>query len=96
MTTFYLKYGKELKQLKIDDKNFAGMITPNESKVKYNSIKELRKALKNPIHSKRLKDIVKQGEKVAVITSDITRPMPQQRCSAIDNRRVGTWWNQGR
>ena len=33
-------------------------------------------ALENPIDSPRLKDIVKPGEKIAIVTSDITRPMP--------------------
>ena len=33
-------------------------------------------ALENPIASPRLKDIVKPGEKIAIVTSDITRPMP--------------------
>ena len=32
--------------------------------------------MENPIGSPRLKDIVKPGEKIAIITSDITRPMP--------------------
>ena len=37
---------------------------------------EVKRALENPIGSKRLKDIVKPNEKIVVITSDITRPMP--------------------
>ncbi len=36
----------------------------------------VRDALSNPIGSTRLKDIVKPGEKIVIITSDITRPMP--------------------
>jgi len=78
MTTFYLKYGMELKELMIDDKNFAGMINPNETKAVHRSMKELREALENPISSKKLKDIVNRGEKVVIVTSDITRPMPSK------------------
>jgi len=78
MATFYLKYNKELKELNIDEKNFMGMITPNETKLKCQSVRELRTALENPINSKRLCDIVKQGEKVSIVTSDITRPMPSR------------------
>ena len=33
-------------------------------------------AIKNPIGSERLKSIVKTGETVAIVTSDISRPMP--------------------
>lgn len=36
----------------------------------------IRRALANPIGSPRLGDIVKPGEKIVIITSDITRPMP--------------------
>ena len=36
----------------------------------------LWRALANPIGTPRLRDMVKPGEKVAIITSDITRPMP--------------------
>ena len=35
-------------------------------------------ALQNPINSKRLSEIVKPGKKIAIITSDITRPMPSK------------------
>ncbi len=35
-------------------------------------------ALENPIGSPKLRDIVKPGEKIAIITSDITRPMPSK------------------
>lgn len=37
---------------------------------------EIDFALKNPISSERLSKIVKKGEKIVIITSDITRPMP--------------------
>lgn len=37
---------------------------------------EVRRALENPIGTPRLRQIVKPGEKIAIVTSDITRPMP--------------------
>ncbi len=40
---------------------------------------EVKRALAEPIGSPRLKDIVKAGEKVVIVTSDITRPMPSYR-----------------
>lgn len=78
MATFYLKYDKGLKKLNINEQNFMGMITPKGSKAEHQPVKELRRALENPINSKRLKDIVNQGEKVVIVTSDITRPMPSR------------------
>ncbi len=38
----------------------------------------LTNALENPIGTPKLRDIVKPGEKIAIITSDITRPMPSK------------------
>ncbi len=37
---------------------------------------DVKYSLEHPIGSDRLKNIVKKGEKIAIITSDITRPMP--------------------
>ncbi|MBQ6235675.1 MAG: nickel-dependent lactate racemase, partial [Clostridia bacterium] len=37
---------------------------------------EVVRALENPIGSPRLRDIVHPGETVAIVTSDVTRPMP--------------------
>lgn len=37
---------------------------------------EVRRALAGPIGSPRLGELVKPGEKVAIVTSDLTRPMP--------------------
>lgn len=37
---------------------------------------DVKHSLEHPIDSPRLKDIVKHGEKIVIITSDVTRPMP--------------------
>jgi nickel-dependent lactate racemase len=39
--------------------------------------------MNNPIGSKRLKDIVLPGEKIAIVTSDISRPMPSYKVLPI-------------
>ena len=36
----------------------------------------MRQALASPIGTPRLRDLVRPGEKIAIVTSDITRPMP--------------------
>jgi len=54
-------------------------LTANDN-IKFNEIDaDVVHALENPIGSPRLKDIVKPGEKIAIVTSDITRPMPTYR-----------------
>ena len=61
---------KLLCQLIPSSDNSGGDITPESE------AREIGRALGSPIGSARLKDIVKPGERVAVITSDITRPLP--------------------
>ena len=71
-----LGFGKGTQAVNVPDKNVIGILTPNEVTVDLTGEAEVRRALENPIGSPRLKDIVKPGEKIAVITSDITRPCP--------------------
>ena len=73
-----LKFGKGNLSVEIEDKNFCGELLPNEVKTELTGEDEVRRALENPIGSKRLRDIVKAGEKIVIITSDITRPMPSK------------------
>lgn len=69
-------YGEGIQKVEVPDENVIDILKPN--KVEYDRIdeEEVKRALENPIGSKRLKDIVKPNEKIVVITSDITRPMP--------------------
>lgn len=62
----------------IDSKNFLGELLPNKVEIGLTGVEEVKRAIENPINSKRLRDIVKPGEKVVIITSDITRPMPSK------------------
>lgn len=74
-----LKYGKGEVCLRLSEKNYAGTVFPNEMKTDLTDEDEVRRAMANPIGSKRLKEIVNPGETIAIITSDITRPMPSYR-----------------
>ncbi|KUO75249.1 MAG: transcriptional regulator [Clostridia bacterium BRH_c25] len=71
-----LGFGKQNVELDIKDENLLGILMPNEVEALKTGQDEVRRAMENPISSARLKDVVKAGEKVAIITSDITRPMP--------------------
>ncbi|HOB20415.1 MAG TPA: nickel-dependent lactate racemase, partial [Candidatus Atribacteria bacterium] len=71
-----LKYGKSSLPLIVKDSDLAGILMPNALTAHTTGIDELRRAMENPIGTGRLKTIVKPGEKVAIITSDITRPVP--------------------
>ena len=72
------KYGKGFLEANIADSNFLCSLSPNQVDLGLTGADEVKEALENPIASERLKDIVNPGEKIAVITSDITRPMPSK------------------
>lgn len=71
-----LGFNKEKYNIDIPDANYMGTLVPNHVELGLTGEEEVVRSLQNPIGSPRLKDIVKPGEKVAIITSDITRPMP--------------------
>ncbi|MCQ2534113.1 MAG: nickel-dependent lactate racemase [Clostridia bacterium] len=69
-------FNKEKINVTIPDNNYCGTLVPNKVELDLTGEAEVIRGIQNPIGSPRLKDIVKKGEKVAIITSDITRPMP--------------------
>lgn len=75
---YQLKYGKSTVEFEIDKKNYMGQLLPKETEYDLKGEAEVERALNNPIGTSKLKDIVKEGEKIAIVTSDITRPMPSK------------------
>lgn len=71
-----LKYGDRFQEVNIDDEKVIDIIHQNTYQTELSSKNEIKRSLKNPISSKRLKDIVNKNDKVVIITSDITRPCP--------------------
>lgn len=71
-----LPFGKEQLILSVPDSNFLQSLMPAAIKEGPMDDEEVVRSLENPIHSKRLKDLVTTGQKVVIVTSDITRPMP--------------------
>ncbi len=60
----------------IDESNLAGILLPNEVKYELSGVDEVKRALANPIGKPRLCDYDLKDKKIAVVTSDISRPMP--------------------
>ena len=82
-----LGYGSGYQEAEVPDKNIIQVLEQNDltsadinSPAYSETVNDVsaivRSALADPIGTARLRDIVKPGEKVAILTSDITRPMP--------------------
>ena len=70
--------GKEVQEVTVPDDNLLEVLYQNEldHTGALTEEEEICRALHEPVGSPRLKEIVKPGEKVVIVTSDITRPMP--------------------
>lgn len=74
-----LGYGHCPQVVEIPDANLAGVLEPNEVEADGTGVALVERALKKPIGTKPLRELVRPGEKIAIITSDITRPMPSSK-----------------
>jgi len=73
---FEIGFGTTPQALEIPDGNIVGVLMPNEVEVAVKGVELVVEALQNPIGAAKLSEIVKPGEKVVIITSDVTRPVP--------------------
>lgn len=71
-------YGKENVSLDLPEKNLLSVLKPNDcqSACSLSEAEEIIRSLDHPIGTDLLENIVNPGETVAIITSDITRPVP--------------------
>ena len=75
---FRYGFGKDFREFDIDDKKIIAELGQNRVETKHTGVEEVKRALQTPIGKSRLSTIIKPGEKVVIITSDITRPMPSK------------------
>jgi nickel-dependent lactate racemase len=76
MVDIWLPYGKTEVCARIPTRNFLGNIEPKEKPGVADSRAEIERALSQPIGTKRLKEIAKAGDKVAIVVDDATRATP--------------------
>jgi len=69
-------FGTGLQEVEVPDGNLRDVLLPNSVSLGLTGEEEVRRALAEPIGSGRLRERVRPGESVAIVTSDITRPMP--------------------
>lgn len=72
-------FGTGVQMVDVPEKNLAGVLMANQVEHELTNEAEVVRALENPIGTPKLREIVKPGEKIAIITSDITRPVPTYR-----------------
>jgi len=76
MVDVWLPYGKTEICARIPTQNFLGLVEPKEKLGVADAKAEVERALREPIGSKRLTEIVKPEHKVAIVVDDATRPAP--------------------
>ena len=69
-------YGNGTQTVTLPDRNLIAQLTANPMQHPRSGVDAVVYALNNPIGSDRLSSIVHPGQTVAIITSDISRPMP--------------------
>ncbi len=73
---FSLGFGTGTQEVEVPDANVLAVLEANEVPFDLTGEAEVRRALAAPIGSPRLGEIVRPGETVAIVTSDVTRPCP--------------------
>ncbi len=69
-------YGTTVQPVDIPDRNLIAVLKANPVPPGLTGEAEVRRALEHPIGTLRLRELVKPGRKIAIVTSDISRPMP--------------------
>lgn len=72
-----LAYGK--KGLKINVPDYSKVVTPNYVELPEDDHAIVVNALRNPIGTKPLKELVSPKDKIVIVISDITRPTPNHK-----------------
>jgi nickel-dependent lactate racemase len=71
-----LNYGHDSMVLDIPDENYMGTLSSKDTREIEDPINEVRKALANPISSRKIKELVSSQDKVIILASDVSRPCP--------------------
>ena len=69
-------FGKGTQEVDVSKRLLLGELHANPVTVELTEEEELRRALASPIGAPPLSELVHPGEKIVLVTSDITRPMP--------------------
>ena len=76
MKKLQLGFGNGYQEVTLPRENLLAILNANEVTVGLTGSEEVARALEQPIGAPKLAEVVRPGEKIAIITSDITRPCP--------------------
>ena len=79
VTELELGFGHSIVSAQVPTLNLLGVLAPQESVEVLDESTLLRDALAHPVGTPRLRDLAKAGQKVVIVTSDMTRPCPSER-----------------
>ena len=71
--------GTSTQIVEVPDKNLMGVLRAKPAPAIASEEEEVRRALREPIGAPALRELVHAGEKIAIVTSDLTRPMPTRK-----------------
>jgi nickel-dependent lactate racemase len=71
-----LAFGSSTIELDIPERNISSVILPSEPEKRKEAAFLVKKALENPINSRRLSEIINPNTRIVIIVSDVTRPTP--------------------
>lgn len=69
-------YGSGIETVDCPEKNLIAVLKANEMRHERGGADAVRYALNHPIGAERLRKLVRPGMKIAIVTSDVSRPMP--------------------
>ena len=69
-------YGRGVQTVEVPEKNLLAVLESNPKEHVHRGADAIRYALDNPIGAPKLREIIRPGQKIAVITSENTGRMP--------------------
>ena len=76
---FSLPFGRVQLNGKVPAPNLLGVFMPQEDTEAVDELALLQQTLAQPIGTLPLRDLARPGQKIAIVTSDLTRPCPSER-----------------
>jgi len=74
-----LRYGHRQLAVRVPEANLVGVVRPHPAETPGDEEAILAEALAHPLGTPPLRDLVSRGGRVAIVTSDLTRPCPSAR-----------------